>query len=810
MYFRRKNNSSSILKVEDDYATLKKISVDETYCFDITYHINQNKALHQNATYVDISIYDKSPTNGKTVNDSQTTESNSTVLSNILNSTTIAKTSYEQRKNNLLIKKRSDITKKINNEQTANTKQLRRNSITVVPAGQLNNSNEKKPILRRTISNDEINERSENLEKRSLGKMSKKMLFNEGIDPSNIIYNNDHVIASGDAIGGTKQRSTLRSKSTGLSFVQNKMFSLQHTSDHISRDLFDVNNADYVTSYENIAYDNIEITDEISFKIRRRDSDNVFIVLELFDAKTRLLLESTTKILNVLKHKSILSSTLKPPVISSAKKTDSFDVNVEMQQVCDLSNAIAVYVKELSITLNKAEQYALVGTYDVKKGESVKFVTSQKQNSVVIYRFIPVYHDKLGHSYTNLIIKPKHSTNSSSVVLVASSIDNQKKVGTGVEIEAREIPDSVTSIQFLQRNLSTKQLTYDNISAPQLITDYVRNSDYVSMITTNVIDGDIYEFSVRLIYENGLSKISSAIVYEYVRPSPNKIDVQITNLNIENLSQPNVSFDISLDYVDNSLEEIRSVLERQGIKNYFDNNIEKQREQLKWLLAYSIQRIDMSTGDIDDMGVITTPHFSDKGIGNKRQTKPLVPGGSYRYVIDVVTRSPETLFEKYEKTSVDQTTGKTYTFKPSKFQHPITLKTGTIITPAGLKTRYSKSALAHGTLGTTRTIDVSFNQNTVMINNASAKKFDRSKVVMTWQVHGDNGLIDHYLIVRESHGIKEYIGKVHSQNPTNNIFVNEITDRDIGQYHYIVIPIMNNYSYGNSITTNSVIIGARL
>lgn len=795
MYFRRSTQSTARLKIDDRYATLKRINNDGSYTFEFSYEIDRAELVKNNATYVDITIYDRAP-NSVT---QQTDVTTNDLALHMQTSVTAAKMAHESKKNYVLLKRRSDVTKHINNVTASDITRIEyKRQPRLRHVGELHRNNDVRPVTRLTkVTGDTVDD---NVSIRQLSLRAIRL----GVDPSSIVDHGAMVLSERNGAMGTLSNNQ-RSVTPSVYSLYNKLASSVQASS-ISNTL-QLDGSDQIVSYDTMPSNSVKVIDSVTFKTKREDTSNVFVVFELFDAKTGATIESITKLLYVSKHVSVYTSVLKPPTVKVSKRSSGYDANIEIVQRCNVANGIEVFKKVVSTITNDRLDYMYVGSIDMSCGDARSITVTQLHNSTSVYRFVPTCNGKKGSAYTNAVVKPAHTTFARAVVLLATPIDSKKKIGNGVQLEALHIPDDVVSAQFLQRNMSTLQKNYVPIGVPVLITEQTRASDYVSNVATDVIDGDVYEFAVKLIYRFGDEKIVSSVIHEHLVPAPNKIDVNISNTLFDYGAEPNVSFDVSLDYVDNSFEEIKTALERQGIKEYFDGDIQKQREQLKWLLAYSVKRIDMSTGDVDDMGIITSTNFSDKLVRNKRPAKKLERGKTYRYVIEVMTRAPETLFEQLKKVSVDETTRKKYVFKPSKFHHPIVFKTGTLTSPAGLRTNHAKSFLAHGLLGTSVKLDVTFGDNHVNIVSVNATPFDSSRVVVTWQTHGDASLIDHYIVLRDVNGIRELVGKVHSQDSNNKAYVHVLDRDEVGKCRYGIIPVMHDYSQGNVSMSNSVVYG---
>jgi hypothetical protein len=165
------------------------------------------------------------------------------------------------------------------------------------------------------------------------------------------------------------------------------------------------------------------------------------------------------------------------------------------------------------------------------------------------------------------------------------------------------------------------------------------------------------------------------------------------------------------------------------------------------------------------------------------------------------------MFELLSKQKVDVVTKKAYTFNPAKFNHPLALSRGIIVTSAGLRTRYTKDAMSHGAIGAIESIEISFDDEPAQIIDPSAARFDKFLNVITWKVQGAIDQVDHFLIMKDVHGVRTMIGKTHSEFPYGNCqYLHPVSRRDEGSFSYVIVPIFNNYKTGTQVRTNAVIV----
>ena len=127
------------------------------------------------------------------------------------------------------------------------------------------------------------------------------------------------------------------------------------------------------------------------------------------------------------------------------------------------------------------------------------------------------------------------------------------------------------------------------------------------------------------------------------------------------------------------METIVGALESAGAEQNFIDELQSDREKLNNLVAFSVQRQDSVSGETETFGVLSTGEFVDD-VTTRRYTgvSSLEAGRSYRYIVRVLLRSAETLFDTALSDDIDMTTAKRYQKKISKFMNPSTLRNGTL------------------------------------------------------------------------------------------------------------------------------------
>lgn len=814
MYFHY-DRRFKLLHVDDDFAHLRTIHDNGDVDFVFYYTVSPSSAVQRRALSVNVSTFSKTVNRPTLLPGSLDTKA---LVDNIRSQVTNAKSAVKQQEGFIVAAKRSDITAKINNEivgqlragvNPSDIQQLRKTRLKVVSVGSIKDRAEVRPVLNvlaHSSITDVVSVNSASLDIDTKVVMH-DMIVRQGIDPSHIAQLTPRSITATDSIQGTLRPSRMRDvEYSPLSLVMNHhLFPAQ--SQVRPNDTTQLSDSSRVEILVSEVEENVEVPVVITLPrfARRLDGDDnyhFFVKFDLIASDTGLAIDTVIKQLDVARHFQLYNTPKLPPIVTVTRSEVSSRANLEIKQVDPRAVAVKVFQKQISRAVVGSEDYVFVGTFPVKsEQQSLLVQVDDPQSSTVIYRVVPVGAQGTdGFEFTNVVLNPKRYQPINALSLTAYAVD------TGMKIEARHIPPTVVAIEFLVRNMTTYESGYTNVGGDlQLIDDSIRTIDHVSVIDNNVKSGNIYEYVARLVHRSGTSSLAGNVTIEFIDPTPGKVDTRIENLVVDQLNDANVTFTVATNVIDTGIDVVKTLLQRQDIYELFKNDVLREREFLKSLIAHSVQRVDLTTGVRDDFGIITTSNFNDRDLRKNQAIDPLKLGHRYRYEVTALLRSPETMFESLKKEGIDPTTKKSFRFNPAKFMHPIALKRGNIVTSAGLRTRYSKEAMSHGALGTVVSFEVSFDQEQASIVDASVSRFDRFTNVLAWKVNGSIDQVDHFLIMKDQDGVRTVVGKVHSEFEYGNCqYVHSLEGRDSGSFSYVIVPVFNDYHTGTSVATNAV------
>lgn len=820
MFFRFQRRYN-LLRVDDMYARLVFVQPTNDLDFEFTYSMSQVDAIQKEALTVNVSVFSRSVSKKPLFEDSHRGYINTKKLvKNVLTQVSDAKNALKKQEEFVIAQRNSAVLSSVNNEvlgqiaartPAGNIPQLSLSSLKSVPASQVKEGNDTKPILDYVVHG--ITDHDELLSASVASNQTElmyDMIVKHGIDPSFIGAYTPRNASSTEAIGGLSKSPSapeFYEHGPGSRLLDTHVFSVEQAAPPKTTD--QVDDATHVQVFTNSV--ETEITIPVAITVPRtyssvngEDNAHLFVKFELLNSKTGIALDTVIKPLDVAKHIQLYNTPRIPPTVSIARSEVSSRANLEIKQVDPGAVGVTVFTKKIHRATIDTDDYVLVGSYNVKStDQSLLVQVDSSVDSPVVYRVVPFgLQGTQSFEFTNVLSRPTKVKRIKAISLAALPISN------GVQLEVRHIPWGVTSVQFLVRNMTTFEQDYRVVGDDFVLIDKTaRTSDHVMALDKDVSPNNVYEYVIRLVYEDGTTELSACETIEFISPAPGQVDTKIDNVIVSTDMEPNVTFDIATTVVDTNIDTVKSLLQQQDMYELFKDDVAKEREFLKDLIAHGVQRIDLTTGTREDFGVLTTGSFSDFALRNNQAIDPLKLGHKYRYEVVAMLRAPETMFESFVKERTDEVTNKTYTFKPSKFLHPVTLNRGVLVTAQGLKTRYSKEPLAHGTIGAITSVEVSFDNEQAHVLDPRAARFDSMLNIVTWKLQGSIDDVDHFLVMKEVQGVRSVLGKAHSEFLYGNCqFLHAISTRDAGSFSYVIVPVFNDYKVGTSATTNTVLV----
>ena len=804
-----------LLTVDDYYATLQNIITNDDEAdqvvFDFRYKVSQRDAIKKNATNVLITVFTRNVQQPKILQSSNVANYDTKqIIKNILTDSTNLATTNALRQDFVVFSKKFDISSRINNNiiqkvqrnvPTSDILQLYKLGLATKEAAEIFQKNQNFPVLQSyghsSVGNASIiASASIDLNVQAL---AYDMIMNEGLDPSAITSMTHRSISSTDAFLGTSRAVRSREQDHDASSKLLNYYLFNDNVSGIPNSTSGINDAHKQQIAVIEPVNDIDLSATVKFadkSPKNSDITQYFVKFELLNSKN-VAIDTVEKQLDIKRHIFVHKIPKKAPITKFV--ANGSVINLQIRQGDEITTGVRVYERVLRTTNFDAIQYVQRGSYTLKPGSVLSLAVDQNTQGIMMYRVIPFNEVGAGLEFTNVVFRPRNYKISTVVSIDAYFVE------AGTRIAAREIPPNVVSIQFMYKNLTTHDKEFTLINSPILITNALRTNDDVGTIHNNPEKYNVYQYACKLFMSNGVEEIVVGSLLETLPLSDTTVDTKISSISVDK-NIPNVKFKFSTTTIDNSTSKLEKLLKQQGVYDLFRDTLKNERDLLKSLIAHNIQRIDLTTGQREDFGVFTSSSFDDSFEQKNSATSPLILGHRYRYEVFALLREPETLFKNNVITKKDAVTKKDYLFFPAKFLHPYTLRAGTLLSNPDSTANFVKSPYIHGNIGLTQKVSVSFDDDIASILNATATKFDRKTNVITWELNGPQGVIDHFLIYKEVHGIRTFIGKAHAVASSQITYYHVVTSKDAGELKYGIIPVFDDFKIGKIVETNLVVV----
>lgn len=820
MYFRS-DERARLLSISDSFAQLSVVHANGDLGFTFTYALKQSEAVKRGTTRVEVSVSSRQVSSPRVIGQRGRADAGELVRS-ARTAIIDAKSAALQRSRYRITSKQSDITAVINNEVVpqllagvppSSIQSMRANRLTLVPVSSLKKANDPRPVLHRlanvaAVPDVQLAMSASLLEDpRSL---MQDMVVRQGVDPSSVASFTPRDEPASRLRAGTltPTRANETTVDPATRLLNHYVLAGAPAPAGSTQDLIDT---DLVQALEPSTIDAVSVDVDVrlspsQLQLEGANLAQVYVTFDLIAGDTGRPIDSVTKVLNVARHVQLYVTPKVPPIVGIARSEASSRINIEVRQVDRAATGVQIFRKIVNVSSSDAAEYALIGTYDLASSDQSLLVPVDRPvSSPAIYRVIPVgQQSTVGFEYTNVVVRPARYTPIKAAALATHQVD------VGIQLELRNLPDAAVAVMFLRWNAS--QFQRDPLivnSDAVLIDDTARRAGIVTTVDGSVDRFSTYRYVARMTFNDGIYHDVGPVVVDFVQPAPGAVDTRLTDLTVSHDTAPNVTFTMSTFTVDTDVDAIKRMLEVRGIDTFFSGDVQLQRDQLGDLIAHNVQRVDLSTGQRDDFGVITDRSFDDGALRQNQSIGPLQYGHKYRYEVLPLLRAPETMFDSFTKAVVDPTSKRSYSYSPSKYRHPLALDRGILVSPGGARLRYAKSPMAYGAVGSIASVDVSFDDDSLQIIDASAAQFDRSTSVVSWKVAGNVHRVDHFLVMKQVHGIRSVIGKTHSEFPYGSCqYAHVLSAADAGALSYSVVPVFNDYRVGSAANTNVITIGA--
>ncbi len=816
------SQQTNIIDTEESVATLNDIT-SQLYHYVTSYTINMSRALKAGGHVVNISVATSLPNSSpKPI---LTNASNPAGLSGlsfgqvtsaILTKNATIKDAVRNNRSNYLYTIVSDFTSRIPNDKTAAISHAVKNSTNIalgqtrkfmalslqdLATANVRPSVLETPLVRATQTSANADE---------IRNISNQLIHDRGVDPASLLVRQNAVshskkVHAGTTVAPTSTKQQIEEPRLGGRLID----SLNQTGLLVKPNTQNLSNGSMVVQPILLSDEVVTIFEKLDLAVGLVGISDFYLIMELVSF-TGTVIQSLTRFVEHGKNVAALTTPRSAPNLTSVSVSKIGTNVLEITQNDNQAVGVNVYRKTLSKSqLVDDAEYSFLGRVALTTQDGTKKIEDLTSNfNPIIYRAIPYgKNNTLCAEFASVLVKGQKLTIGTNTKEHGKnkfvSMGYQITEG-GIEVSLQNVPVGVVALSLLKRDLTSKQIER-YVGKPLQTTG--QGSVY-RIVDAAVSSGRIYLYRCKMIYKDGSEESgSNELIINYVPEKTNVINTRILNSSvIQNGDKLDVQFDIESSFIDSDEDVLRRVLGSQNLLSYFGPDITK--EKLQSLAAYGIVRTNISTGLIEDFGVVFTNKFSDIGLGEVRGVTLPQPGQKYSYDVTTFLRTPATALQGYEQQVTDvMFPSKSFSYTPWNWRHPVTLQEGNFITQASLQRNHAGTQFTFGEVGKITTTYVSLENSMPSLLSAKATKINQKTIRVQWKIQGSATKIDHFIVMMDVLGMRTVVGKSHNVTETNYFeFIDSLDNGEKGELKYVIIPVYFDYGRGKETQTNKVLI----
>lgn len=820
---------SGILTLPADFASFQGFTQQGQFHYKIKYSVNAVKAIKSKAYLVKIGVSTSAP-ESKMASSVGGTSGRELVQSLLRQSASKVEAGRAFTKG-LITTITSDITNRFPNDRIKDLVNLKQGTTLfqtkgykLVKASDLTKENISQPTNQIPLYQPQANQVSLGISPRE---NAHSLLLNYGVDPAIVGRATTQVVDTRKAQEGVHQklggiaREAVQPALSGLTRAAFGILSAVIKPNSRSSDQLGLANDELVLVSTLEETNNLVIEEDL-FLNASSVGDQFYLLFQLHDS-SGIEMDAVSMLVQHSRNVALYSIPIVPPMLLA---TPCVGYNrLEFKQLDENGAGIIIFRKAVDTqTVTMDNGFAQIAKVPIRKQDGVRWFEDHFPSmKPVVYRAVTYNRQEFKASeFTSatcvpiskaLSVRSKSSKKKSFLSLHA------KIVNWSIELELNDIPPSVLAMKVYRRDLTLLQeLTEavqigNTIFMPELPTPDMRF--YVT--DDNPVERRDYEYIVRLIYRDGTELWATPPVQIQYNPVTNGIltttasPMRAVNVGLEQ----DIQFTLTTSVAEGRIDQVRRAMAQQGILGFFQDDLVNNREYLQSLVAYHVKRTNLTTSEVEDMGIFMGSEFSDRTQGAGKGVKPVQAGCEYEYTITTHFRSAQTLLGTFELTVTDTANpARSYNYSPAKWQNPIILRDGNIVSTTSLQRNHSSSPFTSATVGSVIHLRLSLAVNTPLIQNALAIPMGSNKVLVQWELKGNAKEIDHFLITREELGMNVVVGKAHAMTDSKTIqFVDCFESKKVdrresyeGAVAYLITPVLYDYTLGATTKTLQIIV----
>lgn len=504
-------------------------------------------------------------------------------------------------------------------------------------------------------------------------------------------------------------------------------------------------------------------------------------------------------------HKSQVDHMMMPQFAPRIEKVreERGRVSFRLTQIDPASTSVVVMRKVVTKGLRDDNRFELVGEYNIEYHDASIVVednnVSNFEPNNVIYRAIAKYKDLSG-PFESLVfgglVNPYIGGVSQEPEDISIVATNEKE---WVKIEVSGIPERAVSIRLRREDFQGPGL-------PKERTDTIRNekgehttfvidsNNELTFYDRSAVKGRKYRYFCIMTMQGG-SQITSYEDELLIRNFANEqlpIKASLSDLSVLPLRNGTYSarMNLNAEFNDDAFQFIRSILEEQGADDSFIKEIESNRDEIKNMVMFRVERVDRYTGRRVNLGTHKPGVFTDdEELASKYLVPSLESGRRYLYLFRLCLVPPSAFLSGvFNSLSSGRIPGeKDIRYLANKFNNPTIKKSGILPSNARLAKGFDSELLTmQGDTGLSIQQEVLLPEKRPIAKDVSFKTTNRGTLV-TWQLsEGDSTKVDEFNIRVYINDRCESLPSVAYGRTKGMYFIDDKFHNELGTRYYTV------------------------
>lgn len=504
-----------------------------------------------------------------------------------------------------------------------------------------------------------------------------------------------------------------------------------------------------------------------------------------------------TEIIQFNKIIDILLYPLLPPKLQISYAIENGFTDVLLIQQDPNAFGVQLYKKELNNS--RFASWSLVKDVSQIENKTVLIKDRNPTANIIEYRAVSYNANNVsGFAYASATAEASRKPNSAKLIKVEDEIviswDYSEELRSSIKLLVSNIPTTAISIAVLVKDLTTANDSF-RIITNGFIPMSSNVNESIEFYDSNCIDNHVYEYVVRIQYNNGIIRDSETRCLVPFRKILNNIAKTSVDV-IKETTDNDVSIDLIIDtnFIEQDEGLIKNALLEAGLFSFFSEDFTKTK--LNSLVAFEIFRRNLITNVIEYLGTTTRKTINDKQQSKIFGCESAKPGYTYQYKINTFIRSSHAVLPE---TTEPIASLPEETFKPWFWQRPRVLKTGTLSSAFAEEQNFAGNAITQGDLVDVASVLVNIEEQLPNIINFEIVHLPLNYKKLMWTINGDVGKIDNFMIFGLLGQQKILLGVAHGFSGNKKFSLLFKTESSFVFERFRIIPFFNNNGSGREV-----------